>query len=183
MGSNSTLTFINLPIELGQEICKYLEKVDLLSLRLLSTYSSAITARSLSSLLEHKLKHLGAVLTRESLKLLLGLMQVKEFRVRIRRVHFKDHRLHSTHWKHSLVNDSMILRTRTESARSSFEKSSEFSALLVDIVQQLSEMPWLEVIQISGKLNSVRSYAAKGLAFQSVVRKFRSRVRFNATES
>ena len=182
MGSNSTLTFINLPIELGQEICRYLERADLLSLRLLSTYCSTITARSLSLLLRHKLKYLGAVLTRESLRLLLGLVQVKEFRVRIRRVHFKDHRLHSTHWKHSLVNDSMILRTRTESARSSFEKSNEFSALLVDIVQQLSEMPWLEVIQISGKLNSVRSYGAKGLAFQSVVRKFRSRVRFNATE-
>ncbi|KAF2677049.1 hypothetical protein K458DRAFT_466798 [Lentithecium fluviatile CBS 122367] len=87
MESQNDPTLMGLPLELQHIVCTFLEKADLLSLRLVSRCFATVTVTPLSKRLD-RLQNIPVLITREGLQIFRGICQTPEFLEKMESVRF-----------------------------------------------------------------------------------------------
>ncbi|KAF1943494.1 hypothetical protein EJ02DRAFT_464848 [Clathrospora elynae] len=91
MKTRNEATLEGIPAKMVANICTFLPKNDLLSMRLTSWYFSSVTVTELSEQMTEHMRDLAVIIIEEGLRILLGLCQISEFRQHIRGVQFLNH--------------------------------------------------------------------------------------------
>ncbi|KAF1974229.1 hypothetical protein BU23DRAFT_567731 [Bimuria novae-zelandiae CBS 107.79] len=136
-------TLCGLPPKLANNVCTFLPRDDLLSLRLVCRHFSKIVVTELSKSLasEDKLKKLVVLYTESGLKVLKGLCEIAEFRKQIEQVALILPRVPGDYF----INDYLEV---CSSKQESFIASEKLRSLLRDIVSLLNNAEKLTDIVI-----------------------------------
>jgi hypothetical protein len=129
-----------MPIELAQNVCKFLPLQDLLSLRLVSRNIEKMTVYPLSKVLAWKLEDIQAIVTEDGLRALQGLCEIEELRRHMKSVTFVN--------PESCPYEDIEASESTRLRNTQFEASPEAHQLLTQIFKYLSDAPRIEKIEL-----------------------------------
>jgi hypothetical protein len=151
MTHNNDATLDGIPVEMVANVCTFLPKNDLLSLRLTSRYFASVTVTELAEQLRWRLQEVPAIVTEDGFRLLLGLCQIPEFRQHVLQVRFFDHRFYDPRtayvWDDLVESDRKALRIMAAEEKE-FESSGQALAMLTDIIDLLKLAPNLQGVTV-----------------------------------
>jgi hypothetical protein len=155
--STNEATLENLPSEMANHVCTFLSKNDLLSLRLVSRQIAAHTVTALAEDLQHVLYWTNVLVTKAGLQVLLGLTQIPEFLLKIRKIKFvgcvQEMLSHASLRFGEQIPCQITLRHALMSEQKSFEESGELVELLSQCFRNLKDSKVLHRINLGGRID------------------------------
>jgi hypothetical protein len=152
MTYNNDATLDGIPVEVTANVCAFLPKNDLLSLRLRSRYFASVTVTELAEQSRRRLQEVSVVVTEDGLRLLLGLSQIPEFRPHVlSKYGSSHHRLYDP--RTAYILDYLVKSDRkalmiTAAEQKEFESSGQALAMLTHIIDLLELAPNLQGITV-----------------------------------